>query len=441
MLGANYLITNNLNLTDSYFLFQGGSMIKYSALAVLAFSIPAFASVSTSFFAPLDVQTIHKEELKIEKKGEAPRFAIPHQIKVAPIQWEEKGETLIWRHRVSAPNAVSLNFGFSKFKLPREAKLSIYSVDMKNFIRSFTSADNNQAQELWTPVIMSDDVMIELVVPAKKISELSFELSHVGQGFRTFAQKTNKSGDCNIDVACTESEGWEKEVNSVAVISTGGSRFCTGFMVNNTANDGTPFFMTAAHCRLTERTAPSLVTYWNYQTSKCGGDRDGKLTDFQTGATHLASYSKSDMTLLKLNSAPNPEWNVHFSGWDRSGADAMTAVAIHHPNVDEKSISFEYDPTEVTSYLGTAVPGDSTHVRVVDWDKGTTEPGSSGSPLFDQNHRVIGQLHGGGAACGNDDSDYYGRIFTSWEGGGTPATSLKSHLDSAGTGDLFVDTI
>lgn len=311
---------------------------------------------------------------------------------------------------------------------------------MTQFIRPFTSADNNTAQELWSPVIMSDDVMIEVSVPAEKVSEVNLELSHVGQGFRTFSQKTNKSGSCNIDVACTDSQGWEK-VNSVAVISTGGSRFCTGFMVNNTSNDGTPFFMTANHCRLTVSAAPSLVAYWNYQTSTCGGNRDGKLTDFQTGAVHLASYSKSDMTLLKLNSAPNAEWNVNFAGWDRSGVDATSAVAIHHPNVDEKSISFENDPTEITSYLGRTVPGDSTHVRVVDWDKGTTEPGSSGSPLFDQNHRVIGRLHGGGAACGNDESDYYGRIFTSWEGGGTATTSLKSHLDAADTGALFVDTL
>lgn len=416
-------------------------MIKYSALAVLVLSMPTFASVSSSFFAPLDVQKLHDQELEIEKKGEAPRFAIPHQIKVTPVQWEENGSTLIWRHRVTAPNAVSLNFGFSKFHLPKGAELTISSADMSEFIRPFTANDNNKARELWSPVIMSDDVIIELRVPASKLSELEIELSHVGQGFRTFAQKTNKSGSCNIDVVCSESQGWEKEVNSVAVISTGGSRFCTGFMVNNTSNDGTPFFMTAAHCRITASAAPSLVTYWNYQKSSCGGSTDGKLTDFQTGSVHLASYSASDMTLVKLNSLPKPEWNVNYAGWDRSGETATSAVAIHHPNVDEKSISFENDPTEITSYLGTTVPGNSTHVRVVDWDKGTTEPGSSGSPLFDQNHRVIGQLHGGGAACGNDESDYYGRFFTSWEGGGTASTSLKSHLDAANTGALFVDTL
>ena len=57
--------------------------------------------------------------------------------------------------------------------------------------------------------------------------------------------------------------------------------------------------------------------------------------------------------------------------------------------------SFEDDPTTTTSFGEISVPGAGTHVRVEDWDLGTTEGGSSGSPLFDQNHRVIGQLHGG----------------------------------------------
>jgi hypothetical protein len=56
--------------------------------------------------------------------------------------------------------------------------------------------------------------------------------------------------------------------------------------------------------------------------------------------------------------------------------------------------------------------------------------------LFDSNHRVIGQLHGGGAACGNDLSDYYGRFHTSYK-----EANFKKFLDSANTGKLTVDTL
>ncbi len=412
-----------------------------AVMAVLGLSFEAFSAINTSYFQPLDVNALHDQEVANEKKGEAPRFAVPHKVSIKP-SWEKSGTDYVWTHQVTAPNAVSLNFGFTRFNLPEGAELNIYSADRTQFIRSFTSEDNNVNNQLWTPVIMSDDVIIEVVAPAVVASKVDIELGQIGQGFRTFGQSTLKAGSCNIDVACSESQGWEKEVNSVAVISTGGSAFCTGFMVNNTSGDKTPYFMTAAHCRITASSAPSLVTYWNYQTSKCGGSRDGKMTDFQSGSVHLASGTKSDFTLVKLNSQPKAEWGVNYAGWDASltGHDSPS-VAIHHPNVDEKSISFENQNAVISSYGGQSSPGDNTHVRIIDWDKGTTEPGSSGSPLFNKDHRVVGQLHGGGAACGNDLSDYYGRLNTSWKGDGTRGGSLKDHLDAANTGKLVTDTI
>jgi lysyl endopeptidase len=419
-------------------------MKSFALLAVLGLSFEAYSAIQTTYFPSLDVKAIHAEELLNEGKGEAPRFAIPHLVSINPVKfqnWEKSTDGYTWSHRIHAPNAVSLNFGFSKFYLPEGATLNIYSADRTQFIRAFTSGDNNLHHELWTPVIMSDDVILELNVPSVAINEVELELGHVGQGFRKFGESTRKAGQCNVDVACSDSKGWENEVNSVGVISTGGSRFCTGFMVNNTRNDKTPFFMTAAHCRINSSNAASLVVYWNYQTSKCRGPRDGKLSDFQSGSVHLASFSRSDVTLVKLLSQPKAEWNVNYAGWDATGDIGSPAVAIHHPNVDEKSISFENDPTVLSSYGGATSPGDGTHVKVIDWDKGTTEPGSSGSPLFDMNHRVIGQLHGGGAACGNDLPDYYGRFFTSWTGGGSASTRLKDHLDPDSTGQLTTDTI
>jgi lysyl endopeptidase len=419
-------------------------MKNLALLTLLGFSFQVLATPDTTYFPPLDILDIHSKELALENKGEAPRFAVPHEVSIDPVKfqdWDKAIDSFKWSHRIHAPNAVSLNFGFTKFYLPEGAELNIFSTDRTKFIRTFTSEDNNVHDELWTPVILSDDVIIELSVPENAIDEVQLELGQVGQGFRQFGQSTLKSGSCNIDVACEDSQGWENEVNTVGVISTGGSTFCTGFMVNNTNNDKTPFFMTANHCRINAGNAASLVVYWNYQTAQCKGARNGKLTDFQTGAIHLASNGASDFSLVKLLRQPKDEWNVRYAGWDATDNIGTPAIAIHHPNTDEKSISFENDPTVLSSYGGGPTPGDSTHVKVIDWDKGTTEPGSSGSPLFDDNHRVIGQLHGGGAACGNNLPDYYGRFHTSWQGSGTAKTRLMDHLDPENTGRLTTDTL
>src|SRR5690606_879424 len=85
-------------------------------------------------------------------------------------------------------------------------------------------------------------------------------------------------------------------------------------------------------------------------------------------------------------------------------------VGIHHPSGDVKKICFDNNaPTQVTY-------GNASCWRVVNWESGTTEPGSSGSPLFDQNQRIVGQLYGGTASCSSITHDNYGRFDVSWEG-------------------------
>jgi V8-like Glu-specific endopeptidase len=401
--------------------------------------------VETTKFGPLDINQLHAEDVAQEKLGRAPRFAVVHHVNIEPTRmsnWVVRGSQLVWQHKIYAQSAASINLAFEKFNLPSSAQLNFFSTDMQHMIRAFTSNDNNSAQQLWTPVIESEEVMVELVVDRAEFDQVELALTRVNQGYRTFAQTTKKAGSCNVDVACKQSQGWENEINTVAVISTGGSTFCTGFMVNNTRNDKTPYFMTADHCGVgNESDAASLVTYWNYQASSCRGARNGRTTDFNTGAQYLASSARSDFTLLKLNQEPSPAYNVRYAGWDRTGVNAKKAIAIHHPATDEKSISFENDPTTNTYYLETELVSDATHVRVENWDLGTTEPGSSGSPLFDQNHRVIGQLHGGYASCTSKTADWYGRLHVSWEGEGSSSTRLKDHLDPDNTGLEVVDTL
>ncbi|MCO4755749.1 MAG: trypsin-like peptidase domain-containing protein [Bacteriovoracaceae bacterium] len=403
-------------------------------------SVGAYAAPTISF-PPLDIHKLHNKELANEKLGNAPRFAVPRVVNISPSDWEQNGDVLVWSQRVTATNAVSLNFAFEQFKLSPNAKLSIRSTDFSERMRDFTAEDNNVHNQIWTPVIMSDDVTIELQVPASEVDEVELTLTKVNQGFRTFTQTTEKSGSCNVDVVCEEGDDWQKEINSVGVISTGGSTFCSGFMVNNTSNDRTPLFMTAAHCRVNRYKAASLVVYWNYQSSECGGTKDGQLDQFNTGSEFLASSAKSDFSIVKLLQSPNPEWGVTFAGFDARDVETVGATAIHHPSTDEKSISFDYDPLTITSYLKEEVPGDTTHIRVHNWDVGTTEPGSSGSPLFNADGRVIGQLHGGYASCRSNTSDWYGRIHTSWEGEGEVGTRLVDWLDPEQTGQLVTDTI
>ena len=128
----------------------------------------------------------------------------------------------------------------------------MYSPDQARIQGPFTPADNEEHEQLWTPLIEGDELVIEVSVPTAAIDELSLKLAYVNHAFENFSALI--SGSCNLDVICGAADGWgivdphRDIIQSVAVISTGGGTFCTGFLVNNVEDDCTPFFMTANHC-------------------------------------------------------------------------------------------------------------------------------------------------------------------------------------------------
>ncbi len=415
----------------------------------------ALSEVRTFEVTGLDSSALLLQAEANEGLGDPYQFAEPVETNIDPGvsgTWETlpDGDEL-WRLVVVSKGALSVNLGFSAFRLTENATMHLYTPDGKTVFGPFTAADNENHGKFWSPVLPGDTAVVEVRLPAGEKGDLDLVLGSVNHGFRGLrVPKIAKSGSCNFDVACEESCGWEDEVRSVGVYSIGGTFACTGSLVNNTANDRRGFFLTADHCGIGSGNAASVVIYWNYQNSTCrtpggpesGGVGDGPLDTFNSGTIFRAGHSVSDFTLVELDDPLPSGANAFFAGWDRRNYSPPGAVGIHHPGTDEKRISFEFDPVTITSRQGTSVPGDSTHLRVADWDLGTTEGGSSGSPLFDiETKRIVGQLYGGFAACGNDLADWYGRVWKSWTGNNTNSTRLSNWLDPGSTGAEFVDGI
>ncbi len=433
------------------------------AFSVLVFSVPEAASaapgagvlpldeVEILSLPAVDNRALLAADAAVAGPGIPLRFAQPRPVSSSPATsgtWQTLADSSeLWRLRIRSPGALSLSLGFTRYSMPAGGSLVVLTPDRSTVLGPYTERHNRVHGELWTPLLPGSEAVIEVRLGAGRRSRLELELTAVNHGYRDISQfesaekSAEKSGACNIDVVCPEGDLWDPQIRSVARIIVSGSFLCTGFMVNNTAQDHRPLFMTADHCGLSAQSAASLVVYWNYFNSTCrtpgsgasGGVGDGSLSQTQTGSTFLAGSAASDFSVVELDEAPLASYDVHWVGWDARPGDVPAAIAVHHPRGDEKRISFEDDPTTTTSYLGTGVPGDGSHIRVADWDQGTTEGGSSGSPLFDPNGRVIGQLHGGFAACGNDLSDWYGRLSTSWDLG------LMQWLDPGATGALFFD--
>ena len=391
----------------------------------------------------LDYSALFDADRSREIAGQAPQFAVPNSKSITPATdgiWERVDmDTQRWTLRVSCDNALSMNLGFGRYNMPSSGSMTITDESGEYRIRPFTADDNKSHGQLWTPVVPGGEATIEIVVDSDQKAYVvkGIELTSINSGYRWVhdAAERGSSESCNIDVVCPEGNAWWDEIPSVGVYTLNGYLTCTGVMMNNTAQNQTPLFLTANHCGVTNSTDSSIVVYWNHQNSYCrtpgsndsGGNGDGNFNQFTSGSSMRATRSYSDFTLTQLSSNPNAAWGITYAGWSRASSASLGA-GIHHPEAAEKRISF---PDTVQG---------SGEYWDVNWGEGRTAPGSSGSPLFDGNHRVVGQLCCGSSYCPNDLNDYYGRsLYQSWDG--NSSSSLSAWLDPAGTGAQAIDTL
>lgn len=318
--------------------------------------------------------------------------------------------TRVWRLGLECPNALSVNFEFNVFRPVAGGR--IYVLDQwGGYIGAFTQAnDPTNSHVLGVQAVKGEKITIEYSIPATG-PRGNLRIGQVTHGYRDvfrYARGLNDSGTCNNNVICAEGDPWRDQIRSVAMITVSGSGICTGTLINNCAQNGTPYFLTANHCLPGNLNVSTWVFRFNWDSPTCTPTTNGPTNQTVSGASLLANSGGTDVALLQLNSTPPSNYNVYYSGWDRSGVTPTSQTCIHHPRGDIKKISFD------TNAPGQASYGGASCWRIFNWEDGTTEPGSSGSGLWDQNKRLIGQLYGGDATCSNNVNDYYGRFDLSY---------------------------
>lgn len=393
----------------------------------------------------------YRVEDAVRDRSEIPtpfRFAAGIDADITPAAagtWESLGDgSSLWRLRIASPGALSLNLGFDRFDLPAEASLWLYDGNGTMVQGPYTRNNRNAEGGLWTALVLGDEIVIELHQPSGAGTRADLRIASVNHGYREFSEAdaiaATKQGTCNIDVICPEGDGWRDQIRSAARITISGAFLCSAQLVNNTAEDLTPYLLTAQHCVENGSQATSVVAFWNYESPTCGFHAGGSLAQNQSGATLVSLWawqSGSDFALVRLDQTPDPTFNVYYSGWDATGNIPSGAVGIHHPSGDEKSISFNTDPLDYDDYYGSG----SHQWRISQWEQGTTEGGSSGSCIYDPVSRLcVGTLTAGTASCSNTAGyDIYGRMDVHWTGDGTAEGRLSDWLDPAATGALTLE--
>ena len=359
------------------------------------------------------------------------RFANPISVNLnmnnTGIWTELEDGSMVWMLEIESVGAFSLNIIYDIFDIPDGAEFFVYSDDMEMVLGAFTSFNHKPHGGFSTAPVKGDKIILEYNQPSNASFDGNISISTIAHDYRNVFFNEERgygdSGSCNNNVACSVGDDWRDEIRSVAMILTsGGSRLCTGSLINNATQDLSPYFLTANHCLGGNN---SWIFMFNYESPQCS-NQNGPTNMTVSGSSLLASSSTSDVALLLLNETPPQDYNVHYAGWDVSGSTPSIPVGIHHPSGDIKKISFDYDNAS----------NSGNYWDVDSWDDGTTEPGSSGSPLFDgQTHRIIGQLYGGVASCTNFGYDTYGKTSVSWNLG------LSDYLDPNNTGLSYIDGI
>ena len=342
----------------------------------------------------------------------------------------------IWRLSIQSPTASAIKILYDRFYLPQETYLFVYNIDRDMVLGPFTNDDNYEDGTFGHPLIKGEQIIIEYYEPKNIIDSPDLSIKSVIHDYRNILGFDETKNYCGINVACDEADPYEDQVNSVIFLDMGGY-ICSAALINNTSNDKTPYVLTAYHCVEGSSSVGAhnwYTFYFKHQGYSCNSN-SGNYNYYETGSILRAQRGMSftDFALLEMDDVPPSNFNAFYAGWRRYTSAPTVSVGIHHPGGEPKEINFDNDQVYNDGWYSS-----QTHWGLY-WDEGGTAPGSSGSPLFDSDKRIIGQLSGGtGGDC--DGYDLYGKFSTSWEGSSS-TNRLKDWLDPTNTGAFTINGI
>ena len=318
-----------------------------------------------------------------------------------------------WTAEVGAPGALGVRLHFARALMPPGVSLVVYDADEPSEAYGpFTAAGPAGTGEFWAPTVFGDRVAVEVRVTSDSLGSPLVVVADAVQ--HIYAERKaghapggpKASGSCEVDVACNSAYASSAAhgVALISFVSGGGTYDCSGALLNdNDTTTSTPWFLTANHCVSTPAEASTVQFYWDYYASSCGGFAPSLSSVPQSyGATLVATSSTTDVTLLRITGGL-PSGRTMLGWMSSASFSGASVVGVHHPAGDIMKVS-----------AGAITSLQSSYYDLV-WSNGVTEPGSSGSPLFDTGQQVIGQLSGGYSSCTNPSgTDTYGRFDQSY---------------------------
>lgn len=326
--------------------------------------------------------------------------------------WTQQGER-VWRVKIRSLRAQALRVRFENFSI--QGSVWLYGNEWSGpYLGPYTGAGPHGTGSFWSEFVFAETVTVEYVSgkPSSTPDRIPFRIHSVAQivdknfpipGGRAKTQGVlpqSTIAGCHLDVSCYPSlqKRDQPSVAKLYITRENATSSCTGFLINpKFESDRHLLLLTAGHCIGTQEEAQAVSFLWNYQTEACYGNPNwrewSQPLDFTYGADLVVSIDDQDddFALLKLNQDDVSEVTGWTSeGWDtslvRPGQQLST---VGHPDGSFKRTAF-----------GQAINHgwNSTSRQAIQWRLGTTEPGSSGSPVLrgtGDDRWVVGIMTGG----------------------------------------------
>ena len=361
---------------------------------------------------------------------------------------------------ICSPGAYSINLLLRDFEIPPGGKLFVYNTSYSYVAGSFDDRNNSADNILPIQPVAGDSIIVEYSEPANVPFNGHFVISEVNHDYRDIfrrepAPDAASGYACMPDVFCAAAA--DVAIRSTVLLIINGNTACTGSLLNNTADDGTPYLLTGSHCLCSPSNiqnmdyfngqAKTMIVFFNYNRPVCDTNIKMKGSEEMSlaGAVSRVILQSKDVALLELQHSPPNYYNVYYTGWNMDTIGGKkTYTNIHHPSaavkkfsMTDKNVGLIKDQATIAMLTDpvNGLPGiDAASLwEVPSWTIGSTYSGSSGSPLFDDNNFVIGGLTGGTSVCSGSSSssdpksqtDYFFSLGKGW----VADNQLKTYLD------------
>src|SRR5437867_1710638 len=347
---------------ESFFMRDAVGVKNYAAaprLAERAAMVPAVVLPSAESTVPEQILALHDWNASgREPMRNGFRRALPDMIEArissvaakSAVQSFGRGViaatdrgTIAWSTVIRVEKAHRLRLHLENAVLPEGATLWVYSAGQTpiGFGRELVDEKGN----LWTPSVRGETVYLDVEVPANNAAA-SFTISEVLElvDLNLKSIRPQDAPTCLVDATCVGSSTFgaitsaKKAIASLFFVTSGGGAVCTGGLLNDLTNSGTPYLLTANHCFSSQTVATTLEAVFDFQTDSCQGNFNRDTAPTVNGATWLASSSTSDFTLVRLNSIPSGRVLL---GWNANPSAVPAGTVQHrlsHPVPGEDSI-------------------------------------------------------------------------------------------------------